>query len=147
MSYSSKKELEIINHINKNYLGEEEVPGPNSNKVILSWIKLFLPDSTDDSNIAWCSIFVASVLTELGVDCKKYIAARKWLNHGTKLDYPRYGCLCILYRGKKDGWKGHVGFFIRETKSHVLLLGGNQSDKVRYSWYSKSKLLGYRGIS
>jgi len=43
--------------------------------------------------------------------------------------------LLIFSRG---GSSGHVGFYAGETKTHYLVLGGNQDDQVNYKWYPKN---------
>lgn len=137
---------DIINHINKNYLDITEVRGKESDPIIEGWINNFFDGERDDSTIAWCSIFMWNMLNELCIPSNKSAAARSWLKHGKELTEPEYGCIAVLWRGSKDGWKGHVGIYIRETDTHVLLLGGNQSNKVTYSWYTKNRVLGYRTI-
>jgi hypothetical protein len=38
---------------------------------------------------------------------------------------------------------GHVGFYMGETETQVLTLGGNESDAVRQQFEPKARLFGY----
>jgi len=96
-----------------------------------------------DDETAWCAAFVGAVLKRAGLPTTKSLLARSYLKWGKKLTSPRLGCIVILKRGNSS-WQGHVGFFIRETRTHVYLLGGNQSNSVNIAKYPKTKLLGYR---
>jgi hypothetical protein len=72
-------------------------------------------------------------------------AARSWLAWGRKLDKPTVGCVVVFWRGKRDGWQGHVGFYAGRAKNgDILVLGGNQSDAVSIRPYPMERLLGYR---
>ena len=66
--------------------------------------------------------------------------ARSWLNWGKPLTPPAPGAVTVIKRknatsdtatGSSTGF--HVGFFISQTSSTIRLLGGNQSNMVRYS--------------
>ena len=47
-------------------------------------------------------------------------------------------------RGNK-GWQGHVGFYVgRHASGKWVILGGNQSNSVRYDLYDPKKALGIR---
>jgi len=72
-------------------------------------------------------------------------AARSWLSWGRKLEKPTIGCVVVFWRGKRDGWQGHVGFYAgRARNGDILVLGGNQGDSVSIRPYSADRLLGYR---
>jgi hypothetical protein len=49
----------------------------------------------------------------------------------------------VLSRGKSS-WQGHVAFFDREEGGRLVCLGGNQSDRVCFAPYAKSRLLEFR---
>jgi len=38
---------------------------------------------------------------------------------------------------------GHVGFYMVETNTQILTLGGNESDAVRKQFEPKAKFVGY----
>jgi uncharacterized protein (TIGR02594 family) len=67
-------------------------------------------------------------------------AARSWLSWGRRLDDPRLGAITVIKRtnanhdaatGSTSGF--HVGFHVSRTADVQRLLGGNQSNAVRYS--------------
>ena len=39
---------------------------------------------------------------------------------------------------------GHVTFYVGEENGRLKLLGGNQENQVKISYYDKSRLLSYR---
>jgi uncharacterized protein (TIGR02594 family) len=92
---------------------------------------------------AWCGAFVNWCLEESGIDgvvpSKTLHPARalSWREFGDKVDNAMYGA--IATKSRKGG--GHVGFVAGKTKDgKIVILGGNQSDKVKYNVYSKSVL-------
>ena len=123
--------------------GVHEVSGAQHNPRILEYHQTTsLGASTDET--AWCSAFVNWCIRQAGVVGTNRANARSWLSWGHALVTPRYGCVTVLWRGAPNGWQGHVGFYIRETGSHVYMLGGNQGNAVNVRPYPKRRLLGYR---
>ena len=54
------------------------------------------------------------------------------------------GDIVVFPRGNK-GWQGHVGFYVgRHASGKWVILGGNQSNSVRYDLYDPKKALGIR---
>ena len=97
-----------------------------------------------DDKASWCSSFVNWVLAQAGITGTGSALARSWLDWGVPLQTPRPGCITVLSREDPAGWKGHVGFFVRQDDEHVYLLGGNQLDEVRLHFYPRANLLGFR---
>ena len=97
-----------------------------------------------DDETAWCAAFVNAMLKRAGIDGTGSLAARSFLQWGEKLDKPRVGCIAVFWRGSKNSWQGHVGFYVGEEGSNILVLGGNQGNAVSIAKYPKSRLLGYR---
>lgn len=98
----------------------------------------------DPSQTAWCAAFVNATLSKTGLDGTGALNARSFLEWGTGVDTPQLGDVVVLSRGA-DPAKGHVGFFKGfDANGDILILGGNQSDVVSVSSYSKDRLLGYR---
>lgn len=94
---------------------------------------------------AWCAAFVNWCLKQAGAPHLGYATAKSWLEFGTPLAHPDYGCLTVIKPSSSTGsTTGHVAFFVRRKGNNVELLGGNQSDKVSVSAYKESKVLGYR---
>ena len=59
-------------------------------------------------------------------------------------DTPRVGAIAVFWRGRPDSWTGHVGFVVGETASHIVLLGGNQSNAVNVMKIKRKRFLGAR---
>lgn len=112
-------------------------------------VKMFadagFPEVVTDST-PWCAAFVGAVLAECGLMPSGSLAARSYLSWGVPVaikDAER-GDLAVFWRGKKEGWQGHVGFVDSIEGNYVNVLGGNQSDKVSIARYPKTQLLGIR---
>jgi uncharacterized protein (TIGR02594 family) len=71
------------------------------------------------------------------------LGARNWMNFGVDCD-PQLGAILVFWRGSKNGWKGHVGFYHGEDSGHYHVLGGNQSNSVNVMKLTRSRLLGAR---
>src|SRR5512142_2995747 len=97
-----------------------------------------------DDKASWCSSFMNWSFAQIGVAGTGSALARSWLDWGHSLNEPVFGCVVVLSREDPDGWKGHVGFFLREEGESVCLLGGNQLNEVREHIYPKSSVLAYR---
>lgn len=101
----------------------------------------------DASEIAWCGAFVGMcVATALPSEpmISNQLGSRNWLKFGHSIGAPQIGAVAVFWRGSKDGWQGHVGFVVGHDKTHLHILGGNQSDKVSVARIAKDRLLGYR---
>lgn len=97
--------------------------------------------SADNDETPWCSSFVNFCMKEAGVEGTGSARARDWETWGDKLDEPFMGCIAVFTR--PEG--GHVGFYVgSEESGDILLLGGNQGDKVSIARRSTAKLLSYR---
>lgn len=103
--------------------------------------------------VPWCSSFVNWVVERAGYKGTDNALASSWLRWGKELETPRPGCVVVLKRkgrtsdaatGSSTGF--HVAFFVDRTDTHIRLLGGNQSDAVKYSSYplAKYEVRGYR---
>ena len=126
------------------YVGTDEIRGSKHNPVILEYFDAVGHGWVKDDETPWCAAFVGAVLHEAGYKGTGSLAARSYLGWGHKVSNPKPGDLVVFWRGKKDGWQGHVGFVVRTDKTHVWCLGGNQSNSVNVTKYSKDRVLGYR---
>jgi uncharacterized protein (TIGR02594 family) len=101
----------------------------------------------DASETAWCGAFVGMVIaTALPKEPlpANPLGSRNWLKFGKPLSDPQIGAIAVFWRGSKTGWQGHVGIVVGHDKTHLHILGGNQSDSVSIARVAKSRLLGYR---
>lgn len=104
---------------------------------------------------SWCAAFVNWVAKECKLPHTLRLNARSWETMWDEATAPKMGDVVVLWRGQTPDEcigntnlkKGHVGFFIREDGDTIWMLGGNQSNMVCISQYSKSKVLTYRTIS
>ncbi|MEB4590528.1 TIGR02594 family protein [Candidatus Thiothrix sp. Deng01] len=96
-------------------------------------------------NTAWCAAFVNAVLYANGIKGTGEVNARSFLQWGTATNKPQPGDVVVLWRGSRESWQGHVGFFKGfDSNGNVLVLGGNQDDKVSMEPYSPDRVLGFR---
>lgn len=126
--------------------GEKEIKGNKHNPVIVNWFKELGHGWVNDDETAYCAAFMGYCLEKAGIESTKKLNARSYLEWGTPTKTPSIGDVVVFWRGNKDGWQGHVGFFVRATGDDIYVLGGNQSDMVNIQAYPKSRLLGYRTV-
>ena len=128
------------------YIGLQERVHRNELKELLD---------VDPVRTEWCAAFVNAVLEIDSIpnlnDQTKYppLMARSFLYWGDRVepgDIQR-GDVVVFPRGNQ-GWKGHVGFYV-DTQTHNgreywIVLGGNQTNEVRYDLYNPQQALGIR---
>jgi uncharacterized protein (TIGR02594 family) len=108
----------------------------------------------DPVRTEWCAAFVNSVLELDGIPGSESVSdypltARSFLKWGERVESAdiQRGDVVIFPRGNSS-WQGHVGFYV-DTQMHNgreywIILGGNQSNEVRYEFYSPNRALGIR---
>lgn len=125
--------------------GTKEAPGAADNPTILQWADdQGIPYGSDD--IPWCGLFVAhcigSTLTQEPLPTNP-LGARAWQKFGAPTT-GQPGAVAVFWRGKPNGWHGHVGFYLGEDAAAYHVLGGNQSDAVNVARIAKDRLLEFR---
>lgn len=123
-------------------LGVKERSGPDAHPDIVEFHQHTSLKATSDE-IPWCSSFVNYCMDKAGIPGTHSAAARSWLKWGRAINIPLPGCIVILKRGTNPA-QGHVGFYAGESSGTVRILGGNQGDRVCYSRYAKTDVIGYR---
>ena len=125
----------------KSKLGLKEIIGTKHNPEILDWVKE-LGGTWRDDETPWCGTFVAIALKRGSRAISKSFAwAKSYLNYGTKLTKPCYGCIGVMGRA---GGGGHVTFIVGKTRDGSLVcLGGNQGNQVCLAKYPVSRFLGF----
>lgn len=93
-----------------------------------------------NDEVPWCASFVNWVYKKAGITPTGSAAAMSFANWGTNVGRPAYGALAVFSYG---GGKGHVGWVVGTQGDKILVLGGNQSDSVKISAFSKSKVVAY----
>lgn len=122
-------------------IGTHEVRG-GENPRILEYHSATALHATEDE-IAWCSSFVNWCMMKCGYERSHQANARSWLGYGTTLKSFKKYAIVIFKRGNNN-WQGHVSFAIEDDGERIKCLGGNQSNAVRYSYYRRSDVIGYR---
>jgi len=123
-------------------IGVKEIDGSGNNPRVIEYHSVTSLKATDDET-AWCASFVSWCLEQAGIKSTRSAAARSYLNWRIKLDKPIIGCIVVFKRGTSKT-SGHVAFYMGETEHSILVLGGNQGNKVGIAKYSKVDLLDYR---
>ena len=129
--------------------GVTEIPGKRHNRTIMDWARDLGIWYSDDET-PWCGLFVAHCIgSQMPNEVLPInpLGARNWLKFGTSCDAVP-GAIVVLWRGKRSGWKGHVGMVVGTSATHVYVLAGNQSNQVNVRKFlrvgKKSRVLGYR---
>lgn len=148
---NTRSKIEYLHHVyvsqnkhrcfNKKHLTEREFEGklycltvPSSVMIIRCRNGVIIP-------IGNCGTFVAHCLSfaDRAVPVHWY-RARAYLDYGTRLRKPAYGCLAV--KSRVGG--GHVFFVVGELEDGSLVgLGGNQGDAVTYARFSRDSIDGY----
>ena len=126
----------------KKHIGLREIAGKQHNPTILKWLKS-LGAWWQEDETPWCGTFVAWCLKTAGVAYPKHwYRALDYVNYGTKLLKPAYGCVAI----KTRSGGGHVCFVAgRDSKTGKLVcIGGNQGNAVSYASYNDSDFQEFR---
>lgn len=105
----------------------------------------------DPVRIEWCAAFANAILEQSDIpsnkDHKYALTARAFLDWGEKVEKPEMGDVVVFPRGN-EGWKGHVGFYVKEQVIdgvlYYYILGGNQKNSVRVDLYRADRALGIR---
>ena len=130
-----------------NEIGVREVSGNAANPRIREYHSSTDLKATSDE-VAWCAAFVNWCLKECGKLGTQKANARSFLTWGTEVkENPMKGDVVVFWRGKKDGWEGHVAFYVDQDDKYINVLGGNQGNEVNFTKYKKSQLLGIRRLS
>jgi len=134
---------EILIEMLKNY-GLKEIVGSEHNPHILAMFAEIGYDWVKDDETAWCSAALNYFCKKLGYERSGKLDARSWLKLPVKVLKPNVGDIVVLWRESPDSWKGHVGLFINWDEKNIWVLGGNQSNMISISAYSRDRILGFR---
>lgn len=141
------------------FIGMTEVAGTASHPAILAMLRLdqAWPESDE---VPWCSAALNWWCWLLRLPRSKDLRARSWLGVGRAVVVPalpdrlsQATCQAevgfdavILWRGSREGTAGHVGLFAGWEGDQVLLLGGNQGDRVCVAPFPRERILGIRRL-
>lgn len=142
---------EKVLHIARREIGVKEVRGSGNNAQVVEYHKYASKDNTkgQPDSVPWCSSFVCYVVEKSGMGSTNSMMARSWMRWGvSSKDKPLPGDIVVYWRESIQGWKGHVGIYLKtNADGSIVTLGGNQSDEVNVTTYSGSKLLDIRRSS
>lgn len=125
----------------RSHIGTSEIKGVRHEPKILRWWRMIKRGGIKSDEIPWCAAFVGACLEEAGIRSSRFESAKSYLDWGLSIPYPVYGCVVVFSR---DGG-GHVGFVVGLDQRHrLLVLGGNQGDKVSIAPFDRSRVAGYR---
>lgn len=138
--------MSLINKALYEY-GVKEVIGAKDNPRVLKYFdQIGFNGSKLKDETAWCSAFANWVTKTEGFEYSGKLNARSWLTVGQSTNQPDIGDIVVLWRDNPKSWKGHVGFFVKQTQSYVYILGGNQANMVCIKAYPKSRVLDYKKL-
>ena len=159
MSLNKFSGLEAANHLLleavSRYMGQAEQPGPRSNMWILQMVHKYNQGVfswvTDDSKIAWCSIFLHLIAEEacaiIDPETNKgpTALALSWEHSGQHVPLSNWqpGDIAVLKRGKG---MGHVAVLLNIIGDKVILAGGNQGNRVWVMNYDLERLVDIRRL-
>ena len=121
--------------------GVNEVPGPEANPRIVEYHSITALKATSDE-VPWCAAFACWCLEKAGVRSPRSARARDFLKWGQPSER-KIGAIVVLSRGA-DPRAGHVGFLYHDRSWEIVLLGGNQGDRVSTRKFLADTVLGYR---
>lgn len=126
--------------IAESYVGLREIKGVGHNPTILGWLRDFGKNigrwgkSRDET--PWCAVFVSHCLASAGMTTTESALAASYATYG-KPSTLIPGAVIVIKRkktgadsstGSRAGY--HVGFLVRVTRDHFIILGGNQGNSV-----------------
>ena len=122
-------------------LGLRELPGAPTAPRITSWLQRLGAWWADDE-MPWCGTACAAWMQAAGIaPPAAWYRARAWAEWGQPLTVPVLGCIVVFER--TGG--GHVGLVVGiEPGGRLLVLGGNQGDRVCIAPFDRSRVLAYR---
>jgi uncharacterized protein (TIGR02594 family) len=93
----------------------------------------------------WCAIWANAKLEQVGIRGTRNPSSQSFRHdpNFVELAGPALGAIAVYWRGSPDSGLGHVGFYMGETETQILTLGGNESDAVRRQFEPKHQLRGY----
>lgn len=124
----------------REYLGKEELPGMPTASFIERWLQLLGAWWKDDET-PWCGTAVAAWMRDCGIEIPRHwYRARAWLDWGVPVA-PVVGSVIVFERAGG----GHVGLLVgKDEAGRLLVLGGNQGNKVSIAPFDQKRMIGCR---
>lgn len=124
--------------------GLSEIEGEENEPIIVQMHGFTQLGSVPDE-VPWCSSALNMAADVAGVDGTGSALARSWLTWGAAIDLEnaKIGDVVVFSRGS-DPSAGHVGLFAGIKGNQILVLGGNQGNKIQISAFPASRLIAVR---
>lgn len=125
--------------------GELEHPGNGNNPNILKWaMEVGVSGWYREDEIPWCGLFVGLVAKRCGYPFapRRLLASKEWVDWGEEVPKGREMLWDVLIFTRPGG--GHIGFYVGESEDSFLVYGGNQSNKVGFTWIRKNRHIATR---
>jgi uncharacterized protein (TIGR02594 family) len=124
-------------------IGVKEYPGNDSNhpriQAYLATVNGLSTIEKSKDETYWCSCFINWCVEQAHINGTDSAWAKSWGNWRKAVapSSAQTGDIAVFDRSSATSTGGHVSIFIEADTAtgEVLVLGGNQSDSVRYSWY------------
>ena len=125
----------------RGYIGLREILGVQHESKILAMWKWIKRGGIKTDEVPWCAGFVGACFEQAGIISSRFESAKSYLAWGVTLKTPIYGCVVVFNR--VGG--GHVGFLVgKDNAGRLMVLGGNQNDKVSIAPFEMTRVAGYR---
>lgn len=127
----------------RRHLGEREIKGMAHNPVIVGFWKAARLAGIKNDEVPWCAGFVGAMLESCNIRSARSDSSRAYLKWGERIEAPEYGCVVVF---RRPGG-GHVGFCVGVDQiGRLLILGGNQHDRVGIDPFDRARALGFRRV-
>lgn len=131
--------------VGRAFMGLSEIPGPQSNPLILRWAKdIGAPAWYNNDSQAWCAVWANRIFMacQMAMSGKGYdlLRARSFETWGQPMREPSLGAVLVFNR--PEG--AHVGFYLGERDDAYFVLGGNQGNAVSETYIQKHRLSAIR---
>lgn len=137
---ASGRDSHTIN-VADDYIGLSE---RGSKRQLMNLFGFAFKGKIDPARTPWCAAFANGILSKTGKRGTGSLTATSFMGWGRKTQYPSQGDIVVLKPGKRY----HVGFYMgtvkRNGKTYIAVLGGNQSNSVKVTYYRASKVVAYR---
>ena len=125
----------------RRHLGVAEIPGKEHAPQIQGWL-INLKAWWRDDETPWCGVFVAECMRETHIALPQHwYRAKGWLDWGQPTVPPSVGSVVVFER--TGG--GHVGLVVgRDQYDSLMVIGGNQGNRVSIAPFARGRVVGYR---
>lgn len=124
-------------------IGTREVAGERDNPRIVQYHAVTRAGSAPDE-VPWCSSFVCWCFEQVGIRSTRSKSASSWRTWGQPCGFEP-GAVVVFGKNDPDAkGTGHVAFLMGIDGDDVLVLGGNQGNRVCMAWRKKDAVVACR---